>query len=184
MTRITRIRNRIGVPRLLLSPVLLLSVLSVSSVVEFVFPESPSVHDSGWGKGRAMRHLLTTCLLVSIFGMCLAAAEAEPQVDQPHKVRVTMAKAGPFLLVAGKTAALLTPGTGPREKGKLPTFTVVPFDLGDANHLRFVDECTPLVSRRFGGFYSLDHRKFVPEIDGPYVDFRLLGDDLLTSYGQ
>src|SRR5262249_2447438 len=27
-------------------------------------------------------------------------------------------------------------------------------------------------------------RKFVPEIDGPYADFRVFGDDLLTSYGQ
>src|SRR5262249_44492990 len=27
-------------------------------------------------------------------------------------------------------------------------------------------------------------RKFVPEIDGPYVDFRVFGNDLLTAYGQ
>jgi metallo-beta-lactamase class B len=114
-----------------------------------------------------------------------------PQVDQPHKVRVTMTKTGPFLLVAGKTAALLTPKDGPRVKGAIPAFSVVPFDLGDANHLRFVDEASALVSRRFGGFYALDLspakpnlRKFVPEIDGPYVDFRLLGDDLLAAYGQ
>jgi metallo-beta-lactamase class B len=114
-----------------------------------------------------------------------------PQVDQPHKVRVTMTKTGPFILVAGKTAALLTPKDGPREKGTLPTFSIVPFDLGDANHLRFIDEQSPLVSRRFGGFYALDLppakpnlRKFVPEIDGPYADFRLMGNDLLTSYGQ
>jgi hypothetical protein len=63
--------------------------------------------------------------------------------------------------------------------------------LGDGNHVRFIDNDTPLVSRRFGGFYALDLppakanlRKFVPEIDGPYADFRLVGNDLLTSYGQ
>src|SRR5262249_36892395 len=115
-----------------------------------------------------------------------------PQVDQPHKIRVTTTKTGPYILVAGKTAALLTPqaskdGAG---KGKFPTFFVVPFDLGDANHLRFIDE-SPLVSRRFGGFSALDLppakanlRKFVPEVDGPYVDFRTFGSDLLTAYGQ
>jgi metallo-beta-lactamase class B len=117
-----------------------------------------------------------------------------PQVDQPHKVRVTMTKTGPFILVAGKTAALLTPlpaTDGPRVKGKLPEFAIVPFDLGDANHLRFVDEESPLVSRRFGGFYALDLppaktnlRKYVPDVDGPYVDFRIFGDDMLTSYGK
>jgi metallo-beta-lactamase class B len=74
-----------------------------------------------------------------------------PQVDQPHKVRVTMMKAGPFILVGGETAALLVPPNDPWEKGKLPKFSVVPFDLADANQLRFVDEST-LVSRRFGGF--------------------------------
>src|SRR5262249_9083736 len=85
----------------------------------------------------------------------------------------------------------LPPKSEPRLKGTLPAFAIVPFDLGDANHLRFVDEGSALVSRRFGGFYALDLppakpnlRKFVPEIDGPYVDFRLLGHDLLTAYGQ
>jgi hypothetical protein len=117
-----------------------------------------------------------------------------PHVEQPHKIRVSMTKTGPFLLIAGQTAALLTPPplqNGPRVTGKLPSFSIVPFDLGDANHLRFIDEGSPLVSRRFGGFYALDLppaktnlRKFVPEVDGPYVDFRLLGNDLLTSYGQ
>jgi metallo-beta-lactamase class B len=116
-----------------------------------------------------------------------------PQVDQPHKIRVTMTKTGPFILVAGKTAALLTPlppTNGPRVKGKLPAFSIVPFDLGDANHLRFIGEEPPLVSRRFGGFYALDLppaktnlRKYVPEVDGPYADFRMFGNDLLTSYG-
>jgi metallo-beta-lactamase class B len=117
-----------------------------------------------------------------------------PQVDQPHKVRVTMTKAGPFILVGGKTAALLSPPppkVGPRVKGTLPAFSIIPFDLGDANHLRFVDDGSAVVSRRFGGFYALDLppaktnlRKFVPEVDGPYADFRLLGNDLLTAYGQ
>jgi metallo-beta-lactamase class B len=114
-----------------------------------------------------------------------------PQVDQPHKVRVTMTKAGPFILVAGKTAALLTPKDASPAKGSLPAFSVVPFDLGDANHLRFVDEGSAAVSRRFGGFYAFDLppakvnlRKFVPEVDGPYADFNLLGNDLLTAYGQ
>jgi metallo-beta-lactamase class B len=116
-----------------------------------------------------------------------------PQVDQPHKIRVTPAKGGPYILVAGKTAALLVPQPpkdGAPTKGKLPTFAVVPFDLGDANHLRFVDEA-PIVSRRFGGFYTFDlppgklnMRKFVPEVDGPYVDFLSRGTDLLTAYGQ
>jgi len=119
-----------------------------------------------------------------------------PHVDQPHKIRVSMTKSGPFILIAGQTAALLTPPpleNGPRVTGKLRPLSIVPFDLGDANHLRFIDEKSPLVSRRFGGFYALDLppaqanlRKFVPEIDGPYADFRLTGtgDDLLTSYGQ
>jgi metallo-beta-lactamase class B len=114
-----------------------------------------------------------------------------PQVDQPHKVRLTVTKTGPFVLVAGKTAALLTPKDGPPVKGALPSFAVVPFELGDANHLRFVDESSAVVSRRFGGFHTLDLppakpnlRKFLPEIDGPYVDFRLIGNDLLTAYGQ
>ncbi len=117
-----------------------------------------------------------------------------PQVDQPHKVRVTKTKAGPFILVAGKTAALvapLPPRAGQAVKGKLPTFSIVPFDLGDGNQLRFIEDDAPLVSRRFGGFYALDLppargnlRKYTPNIDGPYVDFRLVGNDLLTSYGQ
>jgi metallo-beta-lactamase class B len=117
-----------------------------------------------------------------------------PQVDQPHKIRVTITKSGPYILVAGKTAALvapLPPGDGRPMKGRLPTFAVVPFDLGDGNHLRFVDEDAPLVSRRFGGFYALDLppakgnlRKCTPDIDGPYVDFRMTGNHLLTSYGQ
>src|SRR5262249_23276615 len=57
--------------------------------------------------------------------------------------------------------------------------------------LRFLDDGTPLIARRFGGFFALEPvkgkptlRRFVPEIDGPYADFRLIGDDLLTSYGQ
>src|SRR2546430_11315492 len=40
-------------------------------------------------------------------------------------------------------------------------------------------------------FYALDLvkdkgtlRKCVPEIAGPYADFRVVGNDLLTSYGQ
>jgi metallo-beta-lactamase class B len=117
-----------------------------------------------------------------------------PQVDQPHKIRLTVTKNGPYLLVAGTTAVLLVPQPpqdAPRVKGKLPAFTVVPFDLGDANQLRFIDGDAPLVARRFGGFYALDLppaktnlRKFVPEIEGPYVDFRTFGNDLLTSYGQ
>jgi hypothetical protein len=107
---------------------------------------------------------------------------------------VATTKTGPFILVGGKTAALLTPlppNDGPSVKGKLPAFAIVPFDLGDANHLRFIGEESPLVSRRFGGFYTLDLppaktnlRKFVPEVDGPYADFRPFGNDLLTSYGQ
>src|SRR5262249_19810709 len=55
---------------------------------------------------------------------------AVPQVDQPHKIRVTPTKTGPFILVAGKTAALLMPNNGPLEKGKLRAFSIVPFDLG------------------------------------------------------
>src|SRR5262249_4204110 len=80
---------------------------------------------------------------------------------------------------------------GPRVKGTLPAFAIVPFDHGDGNQLRFVDEQSPLVSRRFGGFYALDlppaktnHHKFVPEIDGPHVAFRLFSEDLLTAHGQ
>jgi metallo-beta-lactamase class B len=108
-----------------------------------------------------------------------------PTVSQPHKIRVTMTKKGPQILVAGQTATLL------KADGAFPNFKIFPFDLGDGNHLRFLDDNTPLVARRFGGFYSLDFvkdkgslRKFEPEIDGPYADFRAFGNDLLTSYGQ
>jgi metallo-beta-lactamase class B len=108
-----------------------------------------------------------------------------PTVSQPHKVRVVMTKKGPQILVAGQTAALL------KADGAFPNFRVLPFDLGDGNHLRFLGADTPLVARRFGGFFRLDFvkdkgalRKFVPEIDGPYADFRVFGNDLLTSYGQ
>src|SRR5262249_34864616 len=117
-----------------------------------------------------------------------------PTVSQPHKIRLTLTKAGPHLLVAGKTAALLSPvakGEEPGARGKLPGFKILPFDLGDGTPLRFLDDGTPLVARRFGGFFALDVdkgkpnlRRFTPEIDGPYVDFRQIGNDLLTSYGQ
>jgi metallo-beta-lactamase class B len=108
-----------------------------------------------------------------------------PTVSQPHKIRVVMTKKGPQILVAGQTAALL------KADGAFPNFKILPFDLGDGNHFRFLDDNTPLVARRFGGFYSLEFvkdkgtlRKFEPEIDGPYADFRVFGNDLLTSYGQ
>jgi FG-GAP-like repeat len=108
-----------------------------------------------------------------------------PSINQPHKIRVTPTKEGPHLLVAGKTAALLAPN------GPFPKFTVEHVNLADANHLRFLDDGQPLIARRFGGFHAFDSakkespvRRFVPEIDGPYVDFRLIGNDLLTSYGQ
>lgn len=108
-----------------------------------------------------------------------------PTVSQPHKIRVVMSKAGPHILVGGHTAAFLKPD------GAFPKFAVIPVDLGDGNHLRFLDGRTPLVARRFGGFHALDFakdratlRKFEPEIDGPYVDFRIVGNDLLTAYGQ
>jgi glyoxylase-like metal-dependent hydrolase (beta-lactamase superfamily II) len=112
-----------------------------------------------------------------------------PTVHQPHKIRVVRTRTGPHILVAGKTAALLSPGAA--EPRKLPPFTIIPFDLGDGNHLRFLDDGTPLVARRFGGFHALDinrgkatMRKFVPQIDGPYTDIRVISNDLLTSYGQ
>jgi len=106
-------------------------------------------------------------------------------VSEPHKVRVTTTKKGPNLLVAGRSAAvLLSPA------GAFPKFEALPLDLGDGNHLRYLDDA-PLLARRFGGFHALEVaksgptlRKLVPEIDGPYVDFRLVGDDLLTSYGR
>jgi hypothetical protein len=108
-----------------------------------------------------------------------------PDVSQPHKVRVAVTKKGPHLLVAGRSAALLKPGRS------FPEFTVLPFDLGDGNHLRFLNDDTPLVTRRFGGFSALDvvkgkatMRPFVPEVSGAYADFRVFGDDLLTAYGQ
>jgi glyoxylase-like metal-dependent hydrolase (beta-lactamase superfamily II) len=117
-----------------------------------------------------------------------------PQVDQPHKIRVTMTKSGSFILVAGKTAALLTPHAENGEPGvqaKLPAFSIVPFDLADANQLRFIGEESPLVSHRFGGFYALDlppaktnPRIYLPAIDGPYADICMFGNDLLTSYGE
>jgi metallo-beta-lactamase class B len=108
-----------------------------------------------------------------------------PTVSQPHKIRVAMTKRGPHILVAGQTAALLV------VEGAFPNFRILPFDLGDGNHLRFLDRNTPLVARRFGGFCRLDFVKdkatlqeFVPKIDGPYADFRAFGNDLLTAYGQ
>ena len=55
-------------------------------------------------------------------------------------VRVALTKAGPYLLVAGKTAALLAPvppRDGTRAEGKLATFSVVPFDLGGEGRERF-----------------------------------------------
>ena len=67
---------------------------------------------------------------------------AVPQVDRPHKIRVTITKSGPYFLVAGKTAALvvpLPPSNGQPVKGKLPTFYIVPFALGDGNQLRFLE---------------------------------------------
>jgi hypothetical protein len=86
--------------------------------------------------------------------------------------------------VGGQSAALL------KADGAFPKFKVLPFDLGDGNHLRFLGRST-LVARRFGGFHSLEFvkgraalEKFVPEIDGPYVDFHVFESDLLTSYGQ
>src|SRR5262249_37976098 len=110
-------------------------------------------------------------------------------VSQPHKIRLTATKAGPYIFVAGKSAALLSP-RAPTVKG-LPSFEITPIDVGAGNHLRFLDDDTPLVARRFGGFHDLELtkgrpvlRRFIPEIDGPYVDFRIVGGDLLTSYGQ
>src|SRR5262249_9317898 len=86
-----------------------------------------------------------------------------PTVSQPHKIRVAMTKKGPHILVAGQTAALL------KADRAFPNFRILPFDLGDGNHLRFLDHNTLLVARRFGGFFSLDFvkdkgtlRKFVP----------------------
>jgi hypothetical protein len=107
-----------------------------------------------------------------------------PHVNKPHKVRVTMTKDGPRVLVAGQSmASLLVPN------GKFPNFLQSALHIGDGNHLRFLDDGRPLVARRFGGLYAFDKteasgRKFVPEIDGPYVDFRTAGKDLLTAYGQ
>jgi metallo-beta-lactamase class B len=108
-----------------------------------------------------------------------------PHMSQPHKIRITTTKAGPHILVAGKTAAVLVPD------GKFPSFSRVDVDLGDANHLRFLDDGTPLIARRFGGFFALGSlkeaghpRKATLAIDGPYCDFRQFGNDLLTSYGQ
>jgi metallo-beta-lactamase class B len=112
--------------------------------------------------------------------------EFKVNVSQPHKIRLTKDRFNdPRILVAGKTAVILSPRLG---KGVPPSFRVEPFDLGDGNHLRFdarfVDP-TPLISRRFGGFHTLKPvKRFVPEIDGPYVDIHFFGDDLLTSYGK
>jgi metallo-beta-lactamase class B len=116
-----------------------------------------------------------------------------PTVRQPHKIRVVMTKFNiPMLLVAGKTAAILHVPfeEWPGEKGKLPKFKIIPFDMGDANHLRVLDGKT-LVSRRFGGFFEVDLskdkptiKKSEPEVDGPYVDFRNVVGCVLTSYGQ
>ncbi|MBI3822727.1 MAG: VCBS repeat-containing protein [Planctomycetes bacterium] len=114
-----------------------------------------------------------------------------PSVAQPHKVRVV----GDIILVAGKTAAFL--GRDYRVPKDM-NYQVFPFDLSDGNHLRLIEEewklkPTGIVSRRFGGAFvvepgrfedKLDTRKYLPDIDGPYVDVRQVGNDLLTSYGQ
>src|SRR5262249_16347268 len=107
-----------------------------------------------------------------------------PTVSQPHKVRVATTKKGPQILVAGRSAVLLRP------KGAFPKFEAAPLGLGDGNHLGYRDDA-PVLAGRFGGFHALEGakskptlKKLVPEIDGPYVDFRLVGDDLLTSYGR
>ncbi len=107
--------------------------------------------------------------------------EIQVPVSQPHKVRVV----GRDLLVAGKTAMLV------KLDGKFGKYELKPLDLGDGNHLRTGPNGRLLVSRRFGGFYGFTFakdryvlNKVAPDIDGPYVDFKLLGDDLLTSYGQ
>jgi hypothetical protein len=72
----------------------------------------------------------------------------------------------------------------------MPRYRQTAVNLGDGNHLRFIDNLA-VVSRRFGGFYGpydplkeSPSRKLSPEIDGPYVDFRMIGDDVLTSYGK
>ena len=69
-----------------------------------------------------------------------------PMVSRPHKIRVALTKNGPQVLVAGKTAALL------RADRAFPNFTVLPFDVGDGNHLRFLDDNTPLVRAVSAGF--------------------------------
>jgi glyoxylase-like metal-dependent hydrolase (beta-lactamase superfamily II) len=111
-----------------------------------------------------------------------------PTVTQPHKVRIMDTKVGLVLLVGGKSAAIvsLTWPVG----NKFQKAEILPIDMGDANHLCTLDDRL-LVSRRFGGFFEVDLRKeratvkrAEPVIDGPYVDFRMVGDDLLTSYGQ
>jgi hypothetical protein len=117
-----------------------------------------------------------------------------PGVSQPHKIRLVPTKAGPYLFVAGRSAAILAPD------GKLPRFRVIPIDLGDGNSLRWLNERDPpalLVSRRFGAFQRLQTAggkvqllAFQPEVAGAYADFKLLdlnGDgheDLVTSSGQ
>jgi len=114
--------------------------------------------------------------------------EFKVAVSQPHKVRLLGDK---IILVAGKTAVFLVFDKWPKVD------YAPPLDLADGNHARFLNEKkgmlfgTLLISRRFGGFYSVDRskdrlttKKATPDLDGPYVDFSEIGDDLLTSYGQ
>src|SRR5262249_13923795 len=78
-----------------------------------------------------------------------------PTVKDPHKIRITNNQAlGPVILVAGKSAALLSlAAAAPRP----PQFAVNSFEFSDGNHLRFVQAgYAPLISRRFGGFSLID----------------------------
>ncbi len=112
--------------------------------------------------------------------------EIKLKINQPHKVRVIEPKGEIF--VAGKTAAVIS-AVYPPVWGGVRREEI---DLGDGNHVRYLPN-TLLASRRFGGFYQVVHstteklnpvKKSEPEIDGPYVDFAMVGKDLLTSYGQ
>jgi metallo-beta-lactamase class B len=111
-------------------------------------------------------------------------------VSEPHKIRIVETKDGPVILVAGKRADLFLP-VDPPKNGSLPLFVISHLKFADGNQVRLLPDTSVLISRRFGGFYGpcdflrdLPGEKFVPEIDGPYVDFRFIGNDLLTSYGK
>lgn len=113
--------------------------------------------------------------------------EIDVPVGAPHKVRIEKSAKGPLVFVAGKNAAVV------ERDGAWPRVKIATIEFGDGNHLRAVGEDL-LICRRFGKFDRLvmekdrlQLRPFLPEIAGPYVDFRIVPlsgrEALVSAYG-